>query len=297
VPVAFVAGQLTVETSRAVQTVQEQTATGRWRETAARIPYVGETVSHLDPVQLEEQARAAAAQVAGRTVGAAGGAADAVVQGLVAVFVLFFCFRDREYFAGEIRKLLPLDPAAGDRVIGRAGDAVHATVYGTLLTSVLQGVTGGLMFWAVGLPAPVLWGAVMIVLGALPFVGAFLVWVPAVVFLATENRWGPAAAITAWGLVMAGPVCNYLYAWTAGDRMRMHPVPTLIAFIGGLAVFGVSGMVLGPCVLAVTAALLDVWRHRAADGIPVAAHTSVGTNSKEDNHGHDHRYIAPAPPA
>jgi predicted PurR-regulated permease PerM len=62
----------------------------------------------------------------------------------------------------------------------------------------------------------------------------------------------------------------YVYAVAAGERLKLHPVPTLLAFIGGLAVFGVSGMILGPCVLAVTIALLDVWRSRTADGTPVA---------------------------
>lgn len=127
---------------------------------------------------------------------------------------------------------------------------------------------------AQGLPAPVLWGVVIFVLGVLPFVGAVLVWAPAAVYLATVDRWGAAIALVAWGLLMAGPVGNYLYAYVTGDRMKLHPVPTLLAYVGGLAVFGISGMVLGPCVLAVTVALLEVWRQRAADGIPVAAHTA-----------------------
>ena len=199
-----------------------------------------------------------------------------VFQALVAVFILFFCFRDRHHLLDEVKNLLPLAPPAAERVLKRAEDAVHATVYGTLVTAVIQAVSGGLLFWLLGLPSPVFWGAIMLALGILPMVGAVLVWAPAAVYLASEERWGAAAILVAWGVLMAGPICNYVYACSAGGRMRMHPVPTMLSYIGGLAVFGVSGMVLGPCVLAVTAALLDVWRQRAADGAPMA--TSEGNH-------------------
>jgi predicted PurR-regulated permease PerM len=282
VPVALVFAQLASETKRATEQVQERAAD--WKGYASRIPYVGDEIARLDTAEVEGRVREILAGLAGRSFGVVQGAAGGALQALAAVFVLFFCLRDRHHLLAEVRKLLPLAPEAADRVIGRAGDAVHATVYGTLVAAVVQGVTGGLLFWAVGLPAPVLWGVVMVVLGVLPFVGAFLVWVPAAVYLASVDRWGAAAAVVGWGLVMAGPVCNYLYAAAAGDRMRMHPVPTLLAFVGGLAVFGVSGMILGPCVLAVTAALLGVWRHREADGTPVAAHTDAPPTPAGNRH-------------
>ncbi len=279
VPVALVFAQLASETKRATEQVRDQASA--WHKYAARIPYVGDEIARLDTAEVEGQVRDNLSGLVGRSFGVVEGLAGGVFQALAAVFVLFFCLRDRHHLLDEVRKLMPLAPAAADRVIGRAEDAVHATVYGTLVAAVVQGVTGGLLFWAVGLPAPVLWGVVMVVLGVLPFVGAFLVWVPAAVYLASVERWGAVAAVVAWGLVMAGPVCNYLYAAAAGDRMRMHPVPTLLAFVGGLAVFGVSGMILGPCVLAVTAALLGVWRHRAADGTPVAAHSAAPDHPPE----------------
>ncbi|MCI0705342.1 MAG: AI-2E family transporter [Planctomycetia bacterium] len=271
IPVALVAAQLAAETTRAADTVREQTSDGKWREVVARVPYLGEWIAQLEAAEIEARVRELIGQLAARTLGFVQGALGGLVQALVAVFVLFFCFHDRHHLLAGVRSLIPLAPDGSDRIIGRAEDAIHATVYGTLLTSVLQAATGGLMFWALGLPAPVLWGVVMFVLSVLPFVGAFLVWLPAAVYLVTVDRWGAAIALVTWGVLMGGPVCNYLYACVAGDRMRMHPVPTLLAFIGGLAVFGVSGMVLGPCVLVVTVALIDVWRHRASDGIPVAA--------------------------
>jgi predicted PurR-regulated permease PerM len=275
VPTAWVAIQIANESAHAAQAVREQTADGRWRETVASVPYGADLLARLDADAVESRARDVMNTIAARTSAFVEDAAGGVLQALVAVFVLFYCFRDHHRLLARMRELVPLAPEGTDKVLTRASDAIHATIYGTVLASALQAVTGGLLFWALGLPAPVLWGAVMFVLGVLPFVGAFLVWIPAAIYLATVERYGAALALVAWGLIIAGPVCYSLYAWAAGGRMRMHPVPTLLAFIGGLAVFGISGMILGPCVLAVTAALIDVWRHRAADGVPVEAQSET----------------------
>lgn len=270
-PTLLVATQLVNESARAADVVREHLAEGEWKRSAAQVPLVGQELAATDPAEIEVQLRQFTQQIAARSAGVAGGVLGGFLQALIAVFVLFFCFRDRHHLLAEVRKLIPLKSEAADQVIGQAADAVHATVYGTLLTAVLQAVSGGLLFWAIGLPSPILWGAVMFVLGVLPFVGAVLVWLPAAVFLVSRDRLGEAAILVVWGLVMAGPVCNWVYSCAVGNRMRIHAVPTLVAYVGGLAVFGISGMVIGPCILAVTLALLSIWRHRTESGVPVAA--------------------------
>jgi predicted PurR-regulated permease PerM len=259
-----------VEVKREAEAAKEEVRQSGWREYAARLPYVGPQLARLDPAEVEGRVREWLEKLLGSSFGVVKGAADAVLQSLVALFVLFFALRDRGPLLAQARGFMPVAAATADRIFDRAADAIHSTVYGTFVTAILQGVSGGLVFWALGLPAPVLWGVVMTILGILPFVGAFLVWVPAAVYLASEGQWWQAAVLVGWGVLMAGPVCNYVYAVAAGERLKLHPVPTLLAFIGGLAVFGVSGMILGPCVLAVTLALLNVWRSRTADGTPTA---------------------------
>lgn len=260
IPTAMMIGQLLSETKVAADTVQEQTSNGRWREHIVRIPYLGEHLARLNHDVIEQQVRDSLNAQIGRSMGMAGGIATGILQALAAIFILFFCIRDRQFFLNQTRNLVPLAAEATDRVMARANDAIHGTVYGTFLTAVIQGIMGGLVFWAVGLPSPVLWGVIMTILGILPFVGAVLVWAPAAIFLASEGRWGAAVLLVVWGSIMAGPFSNYVYACAAGDRMRMHPVPTLLAYIGGLFVFGVSGMILGPCLLVMTVTLIDIWK-------------------------------------
>jgi predicted PurR-regulated permease PerM len=107
---------------------------------------------------------------------------------------------------------------------------------------------------------------VMGLLAIVPVLGAFVVWVPAAIFLALEGNWGKALLLTAWGGIVIALIDNLLYPILVGTKLRLHTVPVFIAIIGGLTVFGVAGVILGPLVFAVTLSLIDVWRRRTAHG-------------------------------
>lgn len=263
VPTLLVGAQLAHEAAGVAAKAEEATRNGRLDAMAEKVPSgpwaLGWVRANVDA---EAELRGLARRLVGDAAVFAQGAAWAAVQILVCVFVLFFAFRDRGPLLESTRALAPLARAESDYVFARVADSIHATVYATVATSLLQGVTGAVVWWWVGLPAPVLWGTVMFVLGVIPVAGAGLVWAPAAVYLAAESRLADAAILAAWGVVVTGVISNWAYCVMAGDRLRLHPVPVLVSFMGGLAVFGISGMVLGPVALAVTLALLDVWRLR-----------------------------------
>jgi predicted PurR-regulated permease PerM len=98
--------------------------------------------------------------------------------------------------------------------------------------------------------------------------GPFVVWVPAAVLLALEGSWGKDSILTGWGVGVIGIIDNLLYPIFVGKRIRLHTLLVFFALLGGLAVFGASGLILGPVTLAVTVALLNVWRRRTAGGQP-----------------------------
>jgi predicted PurR-regulated permease PerM len=118
------------------------------------------------------------------------------------------------------------------------------------------------MFWWLGLPAPLLWGVVMGLLAIVPVFGAFVVWIPAAAFLALDGHWARAAILTVWGGVVIGWIDNILYPMLVGNRLRLHTVAAFVAVVGGLTVFGVSGVVLGPLIVATTLTLLQIWQAR-----------------------------------
>jgi predicted PurR-regulated permease PerM len=121
------------------------------------------------------------------------------------------------------------------------------------------------MFWWLGLPAPVLWGLVMGVLAVVPVLGAFIIWIPAVMFLTLEGSWGKALILAAWGGVVVAGIDNLMYPVLVGNRLKVHTIPTFMAIVGGLVVFGASGLILGPVTLTVTMVLLEGWRHMPPD--------------------------------
>lgn len=93
-----------------------------------------------------------------------------------------------------------------------------------------------------------------------PVLGAFIVWVPAALFLALDGEFGKAVILTLWGTIMIGGVDNLIYPILVKNRMRLHTVPAFIAIVGGLLLFGASGLLLGPLVLTITMFFLEIWR-------------------------------------
>ena len=207
-----------------------------------------------------------AKQIAPRLSRLAAGSVWAGVELLVAFFALFYLLRDREQALAFARSLLPLSRAETDRLFRRVSEVVRARVLGTLLVAAVQGLLGGIMFWWLDLPAPLLWGVVMFLLSILPLLGAAVVWVPAAVFLAMEGDWDKALILALWGSVVIALIDNLLYPLFVGSRLRLHTLLVFIAILGGLLLFGTVGLILGPMVLAVALATLDIWRERTAHG-------------------------------
>lgn len=187
-----------------------------------------------------------------------------LIEFTLTFFFLFFFLRDRDTVLSGIRGMLPLSAAEADGILRVAGDTIFATVYGKVVVGIVQGLLGGLMFWWLDLPAAWFWAIVMGLLSIVPLLGPPLVWVPAALFLLLDGQWGQASIMALWGAAVVGLADNLLYPVVVGRYLRMHTVPMLVSLIGGLVVFGAVGFFLGPVVLAVTLALLEVWRTRAA---------------------------------
>jgi predicted PurR-regulated permease PerM len=282
VPGLFVVYQLSREAATTADQMRGEKPETAVRDRLAGTPGAGATLQWLERVgvnvdrevhrAIERYTRDLSALVEGSLMG--------LVQFAVAMFILFHILLDREALLGRVRGLLPMSRVEGDQVVKSAADSVHANLHATLVTSVIDGLSGGLMFWLLGLPSPVTWGAVMFFLSFLPLLGTWIVWLPAAGFLALSGLWLNAFILLAWGIASSAIVDNIIYVRIAGDRMRLHQVPALLAFLGGLAVFGVSGMILGPGILAVTVAILDVWHHRATGTTPLGAASNPATDSE-----------------
>jgi predicted PurR-regulated permease PerM len=180
--------------------------------------------------------------------------------------VLFYFVRDRRLVTDGLRQFVPLADHETRLVFARVVDTVHATVFGALAVAAVQGFMGGLMFWVLGLPAPLLWGTVMAVLATIPVMGTFVIWAPAAVVLLLEGQWVRALILAAWGALAIGLIDNLLYPVLVGNRLRLHPLPVFFSIVGGIFLFGAAGVILGPLTLALADALLEIWRRRTSYG-------------------------------
>jgi predicted PurR-regulated permease PerM len=269
------AHRFVTEASQGIEQVQAKAEAGRWRKAIERNPQLAPWLDWVEAnVDVEREIERAARHFAGDLVNVVTGSVWAIVQLLIMLLVLFYFFRDSRPALAALRGLVPLSRGEIDQVFHRVVDMVHAIVYGTLLVALVQGALGGLMFWWLGLPSPVLWGIVMALAAVVPWPGTFVVWVPAAVFLGLEGSWVKAAILTGWGLVVVGLIDNLLYPVLVGNRIRLHTLPVFFAIVGGLLMFGGSGIILGPLILAITCALLDIWRRRAADPETLEKHVT-----------------------
>ncbi|HEX6043851.1 MAG TPA: AI-2E family transporter [Pyrinomonadaceae bacterium] len=205
-------------------------------------------------------------QLAGQTLGFLGGLASFFIQMFFVIFTMYYFFKDGENISRTIRDALPLDREQSDSIMTRTREVIDASVYGVLTIAIIQGTLGGLAFWVLGLPSAIIWGVVMTFLSMVPMLGAFLVWVPGAIFLAVTGHWVKALLLGVWGTLVIGTIDNFLRPKLVGSRTRLHELLIFFAVLGGLNVFGVLGVVLGPVVIAITLALIDVYRAAGRSG-------------------------------
>jgi predicted PurR-regulated permease PerM len=166
------------------------------------------------------------------------------ILGLCLIFyLLFFFLRDRHAALKSILYLSLFSQTETDLLFKRIGDTIYATVYGTFLISLIQGLLGGLMFWWLGLPEPLLWGVIMGMLAIIPVLGPFIIWVPAALFLALSGNWIDSLTLTFWGVFVVGTIDNLLYPILMGNRLKLHTILAFLSIVGGLIFFGSAGLI------------------------------------------------------
>jgi len=266
-PATLVVRQIGVEAVASATAARELVDTDRWKLAIERFPRLAPLREWIErEVDIEQKVGEASTEMAKGVRGVLQRAVDVSIAVLITLFLLFYFLRDKRRILRVIAQFVPLAPSETAQVRDEIHDTISAVVFGTLAVAVVQGTLGGLMFWWLGLPGPMLWGAIMAVLAILPVFGAALIWVPAALYLAIDGQWDKAILLTAWGTVVVGLIDNLLYPLLVKNKMRIHTVPVFIAVLGGLFAFGATGVVLGPLILAVALALVDIWRRRMALG-------------------------------
>jgi predicted PurR-regulated permease PerM len=186
---------------------------------------------------------------------------DMAVNVCIVLYLLFFLLRDGDELSRRIRTAIPLHPDQRRELFEMFTTVTRATVKGNVVTAIVQGALGGLIFWILDVHAPVLWGVVMAFLSLLPAVGCALVWLPvAIFFLVTGALW-QGVVLIAFGVLVIGLVDNVLRPILVGKDTKMPDYVVLVSTLGGIAIFGLNGFVIGPLIAAM---FMSVWEIFAA---------------------------------
>ena len=213
----------------------------------------------IDLDQLADLLRRGGSWLLERTADLAGNIARSLLLFFVYLYCLYFFMRDGENALDRIPKALPLSLDDQRAVTDKFLSVTRATLKSTFIIGAIQGVLGGLLFFALGIGAPVLWGFGFLILAAIPGLGAVVIWLPTTVVLVVLGRYIQALVMLAVGGGVIPLVDYLLRPRLVGEDTQLHPVLVLVGVLGGVAVFGIWGLLLGPLVMGVAITLWGIF--------------------------------------
>lgn len=183
-----------------------------------------------------------------------------LLNSVVVFFSLFFFFREGKGISQGLSAMLPLYPDQAERLFAGISETMIATLYGGLAVGAAQGILTGLSFWVLGLPAPILWTLVTGLASLVPVMGSALVWGPASILLFLSGHWLKGIILLVWGAAVVGQVDVVVRPCVLSARVKVHTLLVFFALLGGVEAFGVIGIFVGPVILSITLAVLDMLR-------------------------------------
>ena len=187
------------------------------------------------------------------------GTAEFFLMLFVMLYGVFYFLMNGSAILDAMLRFTPLSADDKDRLLGTFASVGRATLKGTVIIGIVQGGLAGLSFWVAGIEGAVFWGAVMTVLSIIPGVGTALVWVPAVIFLILDGQTGAAVGVGLWCAIVVGTADNFLRPFLVGKDTKMPDLMVMVTTLGGLALFGVAGLVVGPIVGALYMTAWQLW--------------------------------------
>jgi predicted PurR-regulated permease PerM len=227
-----------------------------WMWLAHRLP--GREVTDL-PTIAEEGAARVTSFLAAETGGIVRNVVVFLFDLVLMVITMFYFFRDADSIMQWVRRSLPFAKELREAMISQAHDLVFVTVASSLAAAGLTGLVGALAFWAVGIHQLVLWGVVMALFALLPVVGAWIIWVPAAIWLISQGHLIRAIILLAICTATLLLIDNVIRPQMISGRAELNGLWVLVGVLGGVTVFGMIGLVLGPVIVAIAAGLLKAY--------------------------------------
>lgn len=207
----------------------------------------------------------------------------------VMLYTMFFFLIDGEKLITKILYYLPLEDHDERRILEKFTSVTRATLKGTAVIGILQGGFAGMAFWVVGIPSSVFWGAIMTVMSIIPGIGTALVWGPAAIILAASGHIAKAVGLAVFCAIVVGSIDNLLRPILVGKDTEMHELMIFFGTLGGIVMFGVMGIIIGPIVAALFVTVWDIYGVAFKDILPdVGGVLKKSGSEKAESQNHSH---------
>ncbi len=198
-----------------------------------------------------------------------------VIMFVIMVYTLFFFIRDGDKLPKIFARLCPLGEDKEKLLVEKFIATTRVTLKSTFVIGAIQGVMGGIVFWALGIQGALVWAVVMVFASILP-TGSAIVWVPAAIIIMLTGHIWKGIILLAFGTVVIGTVDNFLRPILIGKELEMHALLILFSTLGGLVLFGFSGFIIGPVVISVLLSLWDIYNAYYGDSLSCEVNNNKG---------------------
>ncbi|MCU0228886.1 MAG: AI-2E family transporter [Bryobacterales bacterium] len=278
-PTVWLSITLVREVNSAVQDLPEgflQTASRKVEKLSAEL---GVPIVDVE-LQVKEAIRDGAAFLASKATNILSVVIHSFLHLLIFLLALFYLLRDGPRILQVIKDVAPVGEETRDRMLGQAADMIQATILSSVVVSVAQGLLGGITFWLLGLPSPLIWGLVIGVLAFLPVIGPSLVWAPIGTYLMFNGEPGRGLLLIVLGFVFVSSSDKVMRPLLIAGRARLNELLVLVSLLGGLEAFGFIGIILGPVIVATCVGMLKGYREALVDAQDTVAVLPLGALTK-----------------
>jgi predicted PurR-regulated permease PerM len=210
------------------------------------------------------------------------GAVNLLFMAFAMLYTMFFFLMDGDKLLHKILYYLPLHDQDERRMLDKFTSVTRATLKGTAVIGILQGGLAGIAFWVVGIPSSVFWGTIMAVLSIIPGIGTALVWGPAVIILAAGGDFLKAGGLGLFCALFIGSIDNLLRPILVGKDTQMHELMIFFGTLGGIFMFGIMGMFIGPIVAALFVTIWEIYGVAFKDILPQVGSVQSTPRAEED---------------
>ncbi len=192
-----------------------------------------------------------------------------ILHFFVMLFTIFYLLKEGNSLVESFNKHIPLKEKHRRDITAKFGNMVYASLYGVVVTAFIQGILGALGFWIFDVSSPILWGLVTVILAMIPFVGAWVVWFPASLYKIFSGDLFNGIGLLVYGMLVVSTIDNIIRPKIIGSKAKIHPAVVLLGVLGGIEVFGLLGIIIGPLILSILEVFLDLYLLEKKDSVKI----------------------------